>query len=86
MQAISPIINNSVTTASPIALTVFGSASQKVYVAQFWRYGAKHNMVLIVNFAGIESTSANGIARLLPLQTYVSEVGSLHPESIVSAR
>ena len=34
--------------------------------------------VLSVNFAGIESTRASGIARLLPLQTYVSEVGSLH--------
>ena len=31
-----------------------------------------------LKFAGIESTRASGIARLLPLQTYVSGVGSLH--------
>ena len=35
-------------------------------------------MALGVSFAGIESTRASGIARILPLRTYVPDVGGLH--------
>ena len=46
--------------------------------AYMYRHWSARQSVLSVNFAGIESTRASGIARLLPLQTYVPEVGSPH--------
>ena len=41
-------------------------------------------IALRVNSAGTEGTRTSGIARLLPLQTYVAGVGGLHHQCMIS--